>query len=174
MSTSFDRFETFVTTIAQINRSIQKIKDLEMSGVHLKGAYAVLLHLLGRSPDGLTAAQLCDASGEDKAAISRALAALTADGYIVASPATAAAGKRAYRTRMTLTERGREVLAYVNSRSDFAVASVGNELSEGDRAMLYRSLATIADNLKTYISETTHASKKDQTGESLDATPENL
>ena len=73
----FDRFETFATTIATINRYVQKIKSMEMKTLGLKGTHVMCLYSLGKHPEGLTATQLCRLCGEDKAAISRTITELT-------------------------------------------------------------------------------------------------
>lgn len=62
----FDRFETFATTIATINRYVQKIKSMEMKTLGLKGTHVMCLYSLGKHPEGLTATQLCRLCGEDK------------------------------------------------------------------------------------------------------------
>ena len=66
-----NRFETFSGSIVQLNRCLQKIKDLEMRRLGLRANHAMCLYYLGRHPEGLTATQLTDLCREDKAAISR-------------------------------------------------------------------------------------------------------
>ena len=144
----YDRFETFATTIASINRSVQKIKSQEMKALGLKGTHAMCLYSLGKHPDGLTATQLCRLCGEDKAAISRTISELTEKEYIITdSPAN----KRVYRAKIFLTEKGRRSFSYISRRIDHVLDIVGAGLTPRQRNDFYRSLSLIAGNLKLYM-----------------------
>ena len=59
-----ERFETFVLSINQIYRCIQKIKSREMVELGLKGTHVMCLFQLGQHPEGLTAAELAQRSLE--------------------------------------------------------------------------------------------------------------
>lgn len=150
-----DRFETFATTIVRINRYVQKIKSMEMSAVGLRGTHVMCLYSLGKAPEGLTAARLCEICGEDKAAISRTVSELVNGQYITAGES----GKRAYRARLRLTEKGRDTLTYINERVDCALDSVGEDLSDRRREDLYDMLAQIETQLRQYV-DTQVADKK--------------
>lgn len=145
-----DRFETFATTIAALNRSIQRIKAREMEAVGLKSGYVMCMYELGKAEEGLTAAELGRVSGEDKAAISRAMAELGEKGYIRLDTA---GGRRAYRTKIFLTERGRETVAYINRRVDEALAAGSAGLTDRQRTDLYTTLGQVAENLERYVRE---------------------
>lgn len=84
----FDRFETFTTTITQINRCIQKIKSHEIGSWGLKGTHVMCLYSLGKKPEGLTAAQLSKVCGEDKAAVSRTISELTEKNFVTSDTDT--------------------------------------------------------------------------------------
>ena len=133
----FDRFETFATTIATINRYVQKIKSMEMKTLGLKGTHVMCLYSLGKHPEGLTATQLCRLCGEDKAAISRTITELTEKDFVRSE---ASREKRAYRSRISLTEKGK-----------YALDVVGNGLSDDQRKTFYYALDLISNNLKIYI-----------------------
>lgn len=143
-----DRFETFATTITAIYRCIQKIKDRDMTALGLKGTHVMCLYILGKQPDGLTAAQLCDLCGEDKAAISRTVSELSEKNYIKLEVQPQ---KRAYRARIRLTEQGKKAIRYINDRINSALEAVGTGLNEAQRSEFYQALTHIADNLKQYI-----------------------
>ena len=49
---------------------------MEMTELGLKGTHVMCLFFLHHTPEGLTAAQLCQLCAEDKAAISRTIATL--------------------------------------------------------------------------------------------------
>ena len=66
------RFETFTVLVNKISRNIRKIKNQEMSEYHLRSSHISCLYYLYLSR-GLTATDLCERCGEDKATISRSL-----------------------------------------------------------------------------------------------------
>lgn len=66
------RFETFTVLINRINRNIRKIKNQEMAEYNLWSTHISCLYYLYQS-EGLTATDLCECCGEDKATISRSL-----------------------------------------------------------------------------------------------------
>lgn len=147
-----DRFGTFAITIASINRSIQKIKSLEMKALNLKGTHVMCLYFLGKEPEGLTASQLCRLCGEDKAAISRTLSELSEKDYIHPAPSpSASSGKRGYRARIFLTEKGKSSIAYINHRVSHVLAIADPGLTDQQREDFYHTLALISDQLKAYI-----------------------
>ena len=51
-----DRFEKLTTNVAQIHKSIQKIKKIYMQSQGLKSTHVMCLYYLSDHPDGLTAA----------------------------------------------------------------------------------------------------------------------
>ena len=71
------RFETFSLSILELNRYLQKIKELEMKQFGLKANHTMCLYYLGQHPEGLTATQLTELCKEDKAAVSRCLSQLS-------------------------------------------------------------------------------------------------
>lgn len=145
-----DRFETFATTIAFLNRSIQRIKAREMEAVGLKSGHVMCMYALGKAEAGLTAAELVGVSGEDKAAVSRTVAELEEKGYVHLD---VPGDKRAYRSKILLTGKGRETVEYINRRVDQALAVGSAGLSGEQRDSLYASLRLIAENLDRYVRE---------------------
>lgn len=141
------RFQSFVTGITTCYKSIQQIKSFEMTEFGLKGTHAMCLFFLHhQDEEGITAAQLCQLCGEDKAAISRTLATLQSRGYIVSS-------EKKYRARLILTESGKEVAQQMDSLIEQWVGFGGDGLTEEERATFYRVLETIASNLKDRVEQ---------------------
>ena len=141
-----ERFQAFVTGISVCYKYIQKIKSLEMTEFGLKGAHAMFLFFLHSHPEGLTAAQLSQLCAEDKAAVSRSLASLLEEGYIVSD-------EKKYRSRIRLTQRGGEVACRIDQMIERWVESGGDGLTEQDRDVFYSSLELIANNLRGKIGE---------------------
>lgn len=139
-----DRFQAFVTGITTCYKYIQKIKTMEMTEFGLKGAHAMCLFFLHSHPEGLTAAQLSQLCGEDKAAVSRSLASLTEQGFIESD-------EKKYRSRLRLTRQGKDVAAHIDEMILRWVESGGDGLTEQDREVFYDSLDRIANNLREKI-----------------------
>lgn len=139
------RFEQFTRSIARIYRCVQQIKHTEMRGLGLEGGHVMCLFCLGQHPEGLTAAELCALCGEDKAAVSRALAALRSRGLVHPDPEGA---RRRYRAKLFLTDRGRETSRQVEQLICQAVERGGAGLTPEQRETFYFALSRIADNLQ--------------------------
>lgn len=137
------RFETFTVLIANICRSIRKIKTEEMAGFDLKSPHVSCLYYLYKS-DRLTARELCDVCDEDKANISRSIKYLEENGYLTCHSRT----QKRYQCPLELTEKGREVGRYITERIDSVLRMAGEGLSEEDRVILYTGLGAINHNLQ--------------------------
>ena len=135
------RFQSFVTGITICYKYIQRIKSMEMTELGLKGTHVMCLFFLHRNSEGITAARLSQLCAEDKAAISRSVAFLQQEGYLVA------VGSR-YRANLVLTEKGRETAQQVEKLIEKWVGFGGEGLSEEDRAAFYRVLEHISGNLR--------------------------
>ncbi len=142
-----NRYEEFTSSVAMLNRYIQKIERAEMAHYGLKGAHAQCLLTISRYPHGITAAQICDICDKDKAAVSRTVAELEAAGMILRPND---AGKR-YRLTLRLTPRGSEVAEQIKHLAALAVEQADSGLTEEKRTICYESLNLIAENLRRII-----------------------
>lgn len=145
-----ERFEEFNRNITEAYKCILKIKAIEMQKYGLRGANVMCLFFLGKHPEGLTPSQLCSLCGEDKAGVSKSLAALKKSGYV----STEGIGRK-YRMLYKITEEGQAVYRKLTDCIDGVVTKVGDGLSDGQRATFYTALDTIVSNLQTYISSYT-------------------
>ena len=136
-----ERFEAFTSLIAGINHSIRKLKTEIMAEFDLKSTHLYCIYHLYKS-DSLTAKELCDMCAEDKALVSRTLKSLEEKGYIAKSES-----EKRYRASLVLTDKGKEVASRVCKYADAYFGFAGNELSESDREVLYRSLRLINERL---------------------------
>jgi DNA-binding MarR family transcriptional regulator len=143
-----NRFETFTLLIASINRAIQKIKTEEMAEFDLKSSHVSCLYYLYKE-EMLTARDLCLICGEDKANISRSIKYLEQNGYLVCE----STAQKRYLSAIKLTERGREVGEQLARRVDGILDSASLGISEDDRAVMYRSLSLINENLNKICDE---------------------
>ena len=143
------RYEMFSSAISSMYHDIQKIERTEMSGYGLKGPHAQCLLAMGRHPEGITAAQLCEICEKDKAAISRILAELEQAGMVLRNTRN---GNR-YRALLTLTEQGKAAAQTVVEKARMAVELAGKGLEDAERELFYRVLAKIAGNLHAICRE---------------------
>ena len=143
------RYEQFCTAISVIHHAIQKIERVEMEKYGLKGPHAQCLLAISQHPDGITAARLCDTCEKDKAAISRAVAELEEAKMLVRQDTE---GKR-YRSRLYLTDRGREVADNVNRLVHMAVSQASEGYDAKDREIFVHVLNLIAGNLQSICRE---------------------
>ena len=143
------RFEQFSSAFSSIYRYVQKIEREEMEKHGLKGAFAQYLMALHRSPEGMTASQLCEACDMNKAAVSRAIGEMEECGLVCRK----SEGDSAYRALVFLTAWGEEVVQFVYARGIVAVEKGGDGLSEEDRKTFYMALERIATNLQRVCQE---------------------
>ncbi len=142
------RYEQFAGSVLCLYRCIQKIQRMEMAKYGLKGAHAQCLLAMSRYPEGITAAELCQLSSKDKAAISRTVSELSREGLVERK---AQAG-RTYRAPLLLTEAGHAAAIRVDQAARLAVEQAGAGLTEEHRAIFYATLDLLATNL-TRISQ---------------------
>jgi len=142
-----DRFEDFTAYIAQAQKYILKIKTHEMQSFGLKASHVMCLFYMGKHKEGLTAGELTHLCMEDKAGISKALSELKKKELII--PDTNG-GKKIYRAKYFLTEKGKEIYQKTNEIITKVVEECGKGLSNEERNIFYHSMNLIVANLKTH------------------------
>ena len=144
-----ERFEQFVSYISALYRDIQKIEREEMEKLGLKGAYAQYLVAMHRYPDGITAADLCDVCDKDKAAVSRAVTEMEKHGLLC----KLCGCENQYRALLHLTEKGKHAAEYVCRKAVSAVQIAAAEIDDEARAVMYRSLRSVASHVQKITKE---------------------
>lgn len=139
----YDRYKNFTVLILKIQRAIQKIKAEEMAGFNLKIPHVSCIYYLYKEKS-LTATELCEICGEDKSYMSHALKHLEESEYILCD----SSAKKRYNAHFSLTERGAELGQYVAAKIDAILAPAGDGMEEDERAIFYRCLTLISDNLE--------------------------
>lgn len=138
-----ERFETFTVLINKISRNIRKIKNQEMAEYNLKSSHISCLYYL-YVLEGLTATDLCEKCGEDKATISRSLDYLEKNGYLTCE----SQNTKRYKSPLLLTEQGMEIGKKIADKIDGVLEEVSVVLTEEERVAFYRSLTIISDSLE--------------------------
>ena len=145
-----NRFAKFSFSISEIDRCWHKLAVEEMSKYGLNSPHAVYLNTMyDANPEGITAAQLGELCGKNKADVSRMIAILEKKGLVQ----KVAVGKNMYRAKLILTEEGRRAAEHVRKRAALAVELAGSGLSNEEREMFYRALDLITENLQKLSKE---------------------
>ena len=157
LSTSFskgtnsmvDRFERFSYAISEISRCWHRIAGEVMGNYELKGSYSVYFTTLYRYPEGITAAQLGELCSRDKADVSRAMALLEKKGFIIRQETEG----KAYRAKLSLTEKGMALAEQINEKAAAAVEFASRGLPADKRGVFYEALELITGNLQKLSKE---------------------
>ena len=136
------RYEMLSSATAEISRLIAKISAAEMKRYGLRGTWARYLIALREYNSDITAAKLSVISARNKADVSRALSELEEHGLVK----RVSGGN--YRVRVTLTDKGREIADALHARAVDLIKFAGKDISDGERDILYRSLASLMKNLE--------------------------
>ena len=137
-----ERFKEFTLLISNIHRCIYKIKTEEVAEFNLKSSHVSCLYYIYKE-DSLTAKELCDICGEDKANISRAIKYLEENGFLLCNSKTA----KRYKSSLVLTEKGKIAAQRIAEKIDGILAYASAGLSDEHRKIMYQSLNLINDNL---------------------------
>lgn len=118
-----------------------------MESYGLKGSNVTCLVFLGQSPEGLTAAELCERCMEDKAGISKSLAALKEKGFIDREE------NKKYKGKYFISDTGMKIVNKLNSTINNVVEDAGNGFSNSERTVFYNVFEKIVSNLAEICSE---------------------
>lgn len=139
-----ERFEKFIFMISEIDRYWHKIAADEMEKYGLKGPYVVYLVALNKAKNGMTAMQLAESCGRNKADVSRAMSDMQSKGLVVRESEDGSV----YRARLVLTDAGRAAAEGICDIAARAVEFGGKGYDDEKRAVFYEVLGLISDNLK--------------------------
>ncbi|MBR5633297.1 MAG: MarR family transcriptional regulator [Clostridia bacterium] len=139
-----DRFERFSFAISEISKYWHRLASEEMEKHGLKGPHAIYITTLLRNPEGLTAPQICEISGKDKADVSRMMSIMEKKGLVTKE----SVNKNLYRAVFRLTEEGKAAAEYVAGRAQLAVDIAGGGLTDTQRTVFYESLEIITNKLR--------------------------
>lgn len=144
-----DRFERFTFSIFEIEKCWHKLTGEEMAAYGLKGSHSVYLTALSKSKDGVSATNLCEICGKDKADVSRMMKIMIDKGLIIKE----GSHKNNYGGVYKLTDAGWEAADKVKRKVNLAVDAASKNLSDENRKALYDSLDIISDNLRQLVAD---------------------
>lgn len=137
-----EHFKLFTSLISSINREIRHVKTQIMEKHNLRCPHISTLYYL-YVDNGLTLKELCEKCNEDKGAISRSVKSLEEEGLVKTHTT-----QKKYKQKLKLTEKGKEIGRDVADKIDITVKKAIENLSDEDKACVYRSLKTISENLE--------------------------
>lgn len=138
------RFERFSFAINEIYKYWHKIASDVMEKYGLKGSFAVYFAVLSNHDEGVTATELAELCGRNKSDVSRIILQMENEGFVTKEKN----GKKSYRARVFLTEKGEKIAACINECAEKASNLGSFGLSDEQRAVFYTYLELIAANLK--------------------------
>ena len=142
-----DCFETFSLALFNMSRYWNRLAAEEMEKYGLKGAHAFYLVTILRHDGDVTASQLCELCGKDKADVSRSVAKMAEIGLLERT------GANPYRAKLKLTEQGIAAAQAVRKTAEVIVDRVGGDLTPEKRAVFYEVLASVTLNLENLCKE---------------------
>ncbi len=143
------RYTTFSLLLIKISRCVQRIKNIEMSALGLKGKQVQCLFGLYNTAAGASLTKLCELCGEDKGMMSRTVKELAEQGLVYIDKAS----ERKYKNPIRLTAEGERIAGIVAGRISEILERGSGGISDEDRAQLYRSLGIISENLTAICGE---------------------
>lgn len=137
------RYTTFSLLLINITRCVQRIKNVEMAALGLKGKQVQCLFGLYNCPDGESLTKLGQMCGEDKGMMSRTVKELIEEGLVYVETGHG----RKYKNPIRLTPQGEHIAGFVAEKISAILEEVSEGISDDERAKLYRSLGAISENL---------------------------
>lgn len=139
-----ERFGKFTLLIDGIYKNIHKIKLETAPYLGVKSVHVFWIYSLRTHPEGLTATELAALSEIDRSLVSREVAKLCADGYIMSVGGT---GKRKnYNSRLVLTEKGMELAEYIRREAIDVQNRADDGISEEELELFYSVLEKLHNN----------------------------
>ncbi len=138
-----NRYDKFTSLITNINRNIQKIKNVEMERLGLKGKQVQVMFNLFNLKEGASSTELCSLCGEDKGAISRTIKELEEGGYVFVDESPL----KKYKNPIKLTKKGVEIGEIVSEKIDKYFNLGRKGVNEKDIDKFYAMLTMISNNL---------------------------
>ena len=115
----------------------------------LKGPHATYLLTISHYEEGITAPQICELCGKDKADVSRMMSIMEQKGLVTKE----GIHQKLYRGVFKLTDEGKKAAEHVRKRDSLAVELAGKDLTDEKRAIFYEALESIVMNLREISKE---------------------
>ena len=140
-----ERFYEFSGLVSAAYKALRRAQEKYTREFGLRSVHvACMLHLLG-APEGLSATELSELCGVDRAQISRVVSELTERGLVCG---TADGGRRRYRGSLCLTEEGKKTAAAMLGIVDEKLELVAAGLDAKELEIFYSVFGAIVERLE--------------------------
>lgn len=144
-----DRFERFSLAVFEISKHWHKLTSEELEVYGLKGPHSMYLIAMHQRPEGVTASQLCELCGRDKADVSRMMSIMEKKGLVIRENAN----QTQYKGLFKLTKDGKVAAEHACARAQLAVELASEGIDAPSMKIFYESLSKIAANLRRISKE---------------------
>ena len=144
-----NRFEIFSTSIAQLVKSVQRLKSRKMAQHDLKGINALCLCQILESENGLSAAELSRLGEIDKAQVSRSMTELVDRELVYQEKLNGRRYKQKYRLTTAGTVVAEDVAAEIRKIQD----AVSKNISPEELDAFYNTLYKLCDNFTELLEQ---------------------
>ena len=139
-----DRFESFILFIDAIHKSINKLKTDIAPQSPIKSVHTMWLYELLRNPEGLTSTEIASKTMIDRSLVSREISTLMREGLVKSDTEDR---KRSYNSRITLTEKGKELAEHIASAALKIQNAVSHNVDKDELSVFYSVLERIYNNI---------------------------
>ena len=145
-----ERFENFVGVIYALNKEIGRIKTQKMASLGLRGTDTMVLYHLAHADGDLAEADVARLMRQDRAAVTRIVSRLEAQGMVVRGHASEDAKVRGsrYRAPVTLTAAGRKAALEMDQIINDVVAEASADIGPQERERMYTWLTQVLESLE--------------------------
>ena len=132
-----EKFYEFTGLVSRVGKALRRAQEKYTRDFGLRSVHVSCLLRLLDAPGGLSATELCERCGVDRAQISRGLVCEAAPG-----------AKRRYRGSLTLTGEGSALAREMKGIVVEKLGAISGSLDEGKVATFYEVFHEIADKLE--------------------------
>ncbi|MST61296.1 winged helix-turn-helix transcriptional regulator [Olsenella umbonata] len=149
-SVANERFESFVGVIYALNKEVGRIKTQKMASLGLRGTDTMVLYYLAHADGDLAEANLARLMRQDRAAVTRIVSRLEAQGLVERGHASEDAKVRGsrYRAPVTLTAAGRKAALDMDQIINDVVAEASADIGPEEREHMYTWLTQVLESLE--------------------------
>ncbi len=140
-----ERFSRFIKNVDTVQKSIRKFKVANAEAFGIKSVHILWVYELYSHPEGMSAAELAAKSMIDRSLISREIAELKENGYVITEDTGT---KRAYNAKITLTAKGREMAKAVGAAGLDIQKRADDGVTEAELESFYRTFEKLSENLE--------------------------
>lgn len=144
--TTLERYILFTKYVEEAYKTVQKIKADHMSDFGFRSTDTTLIFMLGINEGGLTATELAAKCNVDKAVVSRAVKSLCESGAV----RYAEEAKRNYRSKLFLSESGKELFRSMSLIAESIVAATSGSIDAEELKNFYKTFHTLNRHLQDY------------------------